>query len=411
MFNSENTFYKTFSGVDTLAFAMFPNAKPILLGSLTTISYSIYREKRPVPILGKINTGGYTRGMRSISGTLIFNLISQHFIRDLVEQIPYLKSHNKLKPDELPFFDIMIIAANEYGASSKMMIYGIDIFEGSQILSIQDILIENVIGFVARDIDDFEKREETKTIKSSSNKNNIFVKNINTSIFNNNYIDTKNIDIKKIQSIIFKDEFISGIYDNKTLEKIKEIQKKLGLNETGYLDNVTYNIILNNDKALKINSKSNVIVKDKNKNLIGIAYENDIFLYKKDKDDFTIDFYGHNGIVDLKKVKFLDKLENENGISFSKESVDDISKINIKNINENCKIVVNSIYKDNVSTNILYRNREFNLFKHSPNSFLFDIESKSYPKIIEIFIYDKNDKINRKEAYILSSSAKTWEEN
>lgn len=40
-----NTFYKTFSGSDAVAFLIFPQSKPILLGSINTISHSVYREK------------------------------------------------------------------------------------------------------------------------------------------------------------------------------------------------------------------------------------------------------------------------------------------------------------------------------------------------------------------------------
>ena len=80
MMSNLNTFYKTFSGSDAVAFLIFPQSKPILLGSLSTISHSVYREKKPVPLLGKINTGGYTRGMRSIAGTMVFTLVNQHLV-------------------------------------------------------------------------------------------------------------------------------------------------------------------------------------------------------------------------------------------------------------------------------------------------------------------------------------------
>ena len=96
MASNNNTFYKTFSGSDALAFIMFPECKPILLGSLTTLSHSVYREKKPVPLLGKINTGGYTRGMRSIAGTMVFTLISQHVVEDICQQIPYFNEYGKL---------------------------------------------------------------------------------------------------------------------------------------------------------------------------------------------------------------------------------------------------------------------------------------------------------------------------
>jgi hypothetical protein len=157
MMSNLNTFYKTFSGSDAVAFLIFPQSKPILLGSLSTISHSVYREKKPVPLLGKINTGGYTRGMRSIAGTMVFTLVNQHLVEDLKEQIPYLEAHGKLKADELPFFDIMIVCSNEYGAASQLYIYGAEFYEDGQVISVQNIYIENTFSFVARDIDDFSR--------------------------------------------------------------------------------------------------------------------------------------------------------------------------------------------------------------------------------------------------------------
>ena len=145
--NANNTFYKTYTGTDTLVFVIFPESKPIILGSLTTISYSIFREKRPVPLLGKINTGGYTRGMRTIAGSMIFTVINQHFVEDIVQQIPYLSAHDKIKADELPFFDVMIVCANEYGANAQMMLYGVEFLDDAQVISINDMFIENTLIF------------------------------------------------------------------------------------------------------------------------------------------------------------------------------------------------------------------------------------------------------------------------
>ena len=78
MANEYSKYYRTFSGTDTLVFAMFPNCTPVCLGTITTISYSLYRDKKQVNLIGRVNAGGFTKGTRTVAGTLIFTLINQH---------------------------------------------------------------------------------------------------------------------------------------------------------------------------------------------------------------------------------------------------------------------------------------------------------------------------------------------
>lgn len=145
--------YKTFSGTDTIAFIMLPNTTPIVLGSLTTMSYSTYREKRPVSLLGKVNVAGYTRGIRTVAGTMIFTLINQHWVNELKSQINALNEFDSLKGDELPLFDIMLISANEYGSVVQGFLYGVDITGDGGVISIEDMFSENTVNYVARDLD------------------------------------------------------------------------------------------------------------------------------------------------------------------------------------------------------------------------------------------------------------------
>lgn len=149
--------YRTFTANDTLAFLLFPNAKPICLGTLTTLSWSLLREKEQVSVIGRINVAGFTRGLRVIAGTMIFTMINQHWVNDLVSQIPSLQQYKKLKADELPIFDIMLVCANESGASVTGFIYGVDLTDESGVISVQDLFIENTCKFLARDIDTFDE--------------------------------------------------------------------------------------------------------------------------------------------------------------------------------------------------------------------------------------------------------------
>lgn len=309
--NMNNTFYKTFTGADTLAFAMFPHTKPILLGSLTTISYSIYREKKPVPLVGKINTGGFTRGMRSIAGTLIFTLINQHFTKDLLEQIPYLAEHGKMKADELPFFDIMVISANEYGTTASMMIYGAEFVDDAQVISIQDMYIENSFSFVARDLDEFTAKNPLVN-KSSSGKTKLAVDTVVPYDFNadgyksslKNILDTKNMSMINVQVKLKELGYlnnITGVLDNETSKAISSVQQKYGIMQTGSLDETTYDIIVNgaSGTVLTVENKNGTFVyentnKDK---IIGISKYKESFIGSKNGDMYEVLFFGNAGYI------------------------------------------------------------------------------------------------------------------
>ncbi|MFL8711083.1 hypothetical protein Q3304_09960 [Clostridioides sp. GD02377] len=170
----DNTFYKAFSSTDSLAFILFPESKPILLGSLTSISYSIQRNKKPVASIGSTHVSGYTRGPKMISGKMDFTLINQNLISDLTNKVSILSNKKKISSDELPLFDVMIVSLNEYKYATQMMIYGIDITNDSQIISIEDVFIKNIIHFVAMDLKDFADLETHKTVSNNISNSNIY---------------------------------------------------------------------------------------------------------------------------------------------------------------------------------------------------------------------------------------------
>ena len=146
-------YYKSFSGVDALAFLIFPGASPVCIGSMTTISYSIFREKVPVKLMGRVSVSAFTKGLRYVAGTMIFTMINKHWVNELIEQIPWMQTYGSMKADELPPFDIMVVCANEYGASTAMTIYAVEVSEEGQTLSIEDMFTENQFSFIAKDID------------------------------------------------------------------------------------------------------------------------------------------------------------------------------------------------------------------------------------------------------------------
>jgi hypothetical protein len=55
--------------------------------------------------------------------------------------------------DQIPPFDITISFVNEYGAISKLVLFGVELVNEGQTMSIDDLITENVVNFVARHIE------------------------------------------------------------------------------------------------------------------------------------------------------------------------------------------------------------------------------------------------------------------
>lgn len=145
----------SFSGSDMMVYFAFPEARPVYIGTASTVTYSTFRETRHVRTLSRISSKGVTRGGRTVAGTLIFTVINQHIVNDILDalrEVTAYRLYDKLKPDELPPFDIIISFANEYGQMSREFIYGVSIVDDGMVLSIEDIFTENTMTYIARDI-------------------------------------------------------------------------------------------------------------------------------------------------------------------------------------------------------------------------------------------------------------------
>ena len=290
---SISKYYKSFSGTDTIAFMIFPGINPIVIGSLTTISYSMYRNKVPVINIGRTNINGITRGSRIYAGTMVFTLINKHWLRELQEKADYLADFPTLKTDELPLFDIMIVSANEYGSSCSMFIYGIDFTDEAQTLSIEDLFTENIFKFVAREVSVFDEN----IINVSEPKYQKQYYKVNTGILKNYYENAiqkneqqnlnQNAEIRPLNRTLYlvtnKEPFIgedvaaiqqllnlalpeSNIaityrFDRLTDSAVRNFQSQNGLIVDGVVDNTTYTKLLENVKENKKGSYIQIINK------------------------------------------------------------------------------------------------------------------------------------------------------
>lgn len=261
-------FYRSFSGTDALVFAILPQTEPVLIGSISTLSYSMYRDKKPVPVIGKINMGGYTRGVRLYAGTMIFTLINQHWINELKDAIPWIDNVGVQKIDELPLMDLMVVCANEYGAAMQMMLYGVEVTEEGQVISIENLFTENTFSFVARDLSNFSNnildgKGNQGKIEPMVKYNQFGITQLQTNFtptytqgpyelnhrhdFTPSYL-VANDEIKDVQSKLNHPSLTedrpplieNGWYDSYTFEAVKDFQSQAGLAVTGELDDETY---------------------------------------------------------------------------------------------------------------------------------------------------------------------------
>ena len=126
-----------------------------VLGSIQTLSYSIYQKKAPVRVLGNMNAKDWVFGPRTIAGSLVFAVFNKHWIMNIYDQLKEKAGMENWHfiTDEIPPFDITISFANEYGYDSRMALYGVRIMNEGQVMSTNDIYIENTYQFVASDIE------------------------------------------------------------------------------------------------------------------------------------------------------------------------------------------------------------------------------------------------------------------
>lgn len=150
--------YKTFSGTDMVCTVSMPlptgGFSTQVIGELQTVSYSIHDEKTPVRCLGNMNVKGYVFGPRTIAGSMIFNVFDSHWAKNLMRD--YMNSRDyypHFMADELPALDLTISFVNEYGAKARLAIYGVTFVNEGQVMSINDMYMENTYQFYATDVE------------------------------------------------------------------------------------------------------------------------------------------------------------------------------------------------------------------------------------------------------------------
>tara|TARA_R110002074_G_scaffold402324_1_gene607034 strand:+ start:73447 stop:74190 length:744 start_codon:yes stop_codon:yes gene_type:complete len=158
--------FQSYSGTDISAFIYLPllakssmkgkaPKKSKLFATLQTMSISSTRSVSPVRVFGRSSPLAYTRGARTIAGTLVFASVNEDVFQDIYDEgiaESTLASSSSLLSDQLPPFSIVITAANEKGAAAIHAVHGITLVNYGTTYSIDDLYTEVTYTYVATDV-------------------------------------------------------------------------------------------------------------------------------------------------------------------------------------------------------------------------------------------------------------------
>lgn len=151
----------TYSGADINVYITFPynqntNTDNVAenrihhVGSIQTISISSRRTIDPVRALGITMPTEYTRGPRTIAGSLIFTDINYEYLAGLYSTFGNERYDGGLFIDQLKEFDIHIPCFAENGQTAYRFIHGVTIANYGTTYSIDNMLTESTYTYVAK---------------------------------------------------------------------------------------------------------------------------------------------------------------------------------------------------------------------------------------------------------------------
>lgn len=132
------------------------------IASSSTLSYSTFREKVAVRRLGEEFAQFYTKGPRTIAGTMIFTVFNQFEFDSFISvmnsalQTTYsaagLNVPQIVLLDQIPPFNLMVVLTNEYGAINVMNLFDVEFNSEGQQHSIHEMSIDKTVNFYAKDM-------------------------------------------------------------------------------------------------------------------------------------------------------------------------------------------------------------------------------------------------------------------
>jgi hypothetical protein len=119
---------------------------------LQTITVSSARSVMPVRRLGETNPAAYTRGSRTIAGSMVFTTgLKDAFVKMLAKSFKDGEPRNEatLFVDQIPKFSMIFQGHNELGGVSSAMLVNITLTNFGTTFSVDDIYTESTFTYVA----------------------------------------------------------------------------------------------------------------------------------------------------------------------------------------------------------------------------------------------------------------------
>lgn len=165
--NSQYNFSYSGSDVKALIKNTDLNTAYKVLNTLTTVSFSVNEQKTPVRRLGRRHVVGFTKAIRTIAGTMVLTVLKGHPLTELYKLNEFYKTgemgQGVHRPNSyyfstnVPPFDLKLIYQTEHNSRyyAELVIKGIEIISQSIVTSVNDMVTECVLQFVAKDYNEF----------------------------------------------------------------------------------------------------------------------------------------------------------------------------------------------------------------------------------------------------------------
>lgn len=183
--------YNAVGGSDIQVVLEFPtiliNGQPGILemASAISVSYSVYRAKSNVYNMGQPILNGLAVGRKYVAGSIITvswqideisNFINQYVNSNTANpQVTSDASYKDIRTvmrDDLTPFNIYFLMSDEYtgqAGASKIIVYGAQFINNGQVMSINDIITENTLSFIAQDVQEQQPLTQTNTYLNAGN--------------------------------------------------------------------------------------------------------------------------------------------------------------------------------------------------------------------------------------------------
>lgn len=130
------TTFRSFTATDIYATVLLSDSTEFHLGNLSLISVSTHRDSFPVGAMGYVAPRGFTKGHRTVAGSLVFSGID----RNAFYELGRIWSPGYTLYDTLPPFDVLIVYVNEMGDAAYERIEGIEILDYSRTVSLENLI-------------------------------------------------------------------------------------------------------------------------------------------------------------------------------------------------------------------------------------------------------------------------------